>query len=54
MRDFLDQSMQYDQAKRPRAAILARHKWIATRACTQADMSTILQKIFAVRALGDV
>ena len=54
MRDFLDQCLQFDPRNRPRAAILLRHKWIATRACSQPEMSKILQKIFAVRAYGDV
>lgn len=54
MRDFLDQSMQQDPARRPRAAVLLRHKWVQSRACTPAELSRLLQKVFAARAYSDV
>lgn len=54
MRNFLEQCMQFDPANRPRAAVLLRHKWCSVIACTQSEMSRLLQKIFAVRAYDDV
>ena len=54
MRDFLDLCMQHDPAKRPRASVLIRHKWVSTRACSQTDMAILLRKIFYARNYNDV
>lgn len=54
MKNFLDQCTQYDPKQRPRAAVLARHKWCSAVACTQPEMSRLLQQIFAARAYDDV
>lgn len=54
MRDFLSQCMQFDPARRANAAVLRRHKWVTSRACSQAEMSKMLNTIFASRYFNDV
>ena len=53
MQDFLDQALQIDPTKRPRATALLHHKWIVSKACSQAEMQRLLGLIFDVRAYSD-
>jgi hypothetical protein len=46
--------MQFDPSRRATAAVLRRHKWITSTACSQAEMSRMLNTIFASRYFNDV
>jgi hypothetical protein len=49
MNDFLSLCLTHEQEKRPRAAVLQRHKWILRTPCTQTDMAMQLRDIFYAR-----
>lgn len=53
MRDFLDHCMRMDPTSRPKAAVLAQHKWPLTCAASQADMAKLLRSVFMVRGYDE-